>query len=488
MKNHDEREANQRLLEALSTEELTHTEQRGVRPVATARRLRSPWTRWVQAAAVALGAGVVAATATGGDRASDLAQDPAPVEEIKPKDVAEFLSLLATATQAELFRAEVVGAGRLPGAGPHGVDKLDRIHWAETTRIAGATFERWRAGLRRCAQTEQVEANGVADVYDIVLTLPGRRVLRTFTSVDGPRTQLWVAPSHAISPDAGLQALLDAACADIVEKRRLTMGKVDDEAQLLAHPRDARRLDLTTKLASGCDLGARFPRLEQLTLRGQPSPTTWRAVAELKQLQDLTLIRAELHQEMMRHICAQTGLRKLTLSECSSAQTSGLAPCTPLHDLGALRGLKTLHLVNNASEAVLWDLTQLVSLPSLREFGLSSSYALKAEDLEAIGRTKIERLLLVDLDVDGDLSSLRYLPSLRDLVLVGDLDDDQLRPLASIPSLNRLTIRNASAKGDFLEDVAANIPGCDVDWTVDARWWHADYAFRYIKRAWGANR
>ena len=101
MKNHDEREANQRLLEALSTEELTHTEQRGVRPVATARRLRSPWTRWVQAAAVALGAGVVAATATGGDRARDLAQDPAPVEEKRRRNSSNRAQSREMSTETE---------------------------------------------------------------------------------------------------------------------------------------------------------------------------------------------------------------------------------------------------------------------------------------------------------------------------------------------------------------------------------------------------
>ena len=45
-----------------------------------------------------------------------------------------------------------------------------------------------------------------------------------------------------------------------------------------------------------------------------------------------------------------------------------------------------------------------------------------------------------------------------------------------------------AAKGGFLADVSAANPGCDVDWTLNARWFRTDYAFRYIERAWRVDR
>ncbi len=490
MTENEQREADGRLLEALLTEELRPSEgaARGPGPAeATPQRTTRTWSSWTQAAVALLGVGVVAMTATWGDERGAALQDPEPVEVVEPEDVEQFLELLATATAARLVGTEVVGAGRIGGPPPGGTDQLDRIRWAETARITGPTFELWREALRRCSG-DQHDGNGVAQSYDFELVLPGNRVTRSLASVDGPRTQIWIASEHAISPDADLQALVDAACADIAEQRRLEQGRVDDSAQLLSHPTEARRLDVAAGLAAGCDLAARFPGLEELTLRGQPSAATWRAVRALKQLRRLELVEAELHQQVMRSICSLGELRAVTLRECTSAPTSGIAPSAPLRDLGALRKLETLHLSNADAVAVTWDLTQLASMPALREFGLRSPQLLQKEHLEAIGRTKLERLLLVDLQIDVDLSDLRHLPSLHDVVLVADLDDDQLRPLAKIPSRQQLTVRNAAAKGGFLDEVSAANPGCDVDWTLNARWFRTDYAFRHIERTWRVNR
>ena len=198
--------------------------------------------------------------------------------------------------------------------------------------------------------------------------------------------------------------------------------------------------------------------------------------------------RQFVHADAVASICALRDLRTLTLRECAAVQASGQPRGEPLRDLGALLSLETLHLVDAKADAIAWDLTQLASLPSLREFGLRSPRPLSTAQLEAIAHTKIEWLLLVDLEITGDLSGLRYLPSLRDVVLVAELDDRQLLPLAAITSLRQLTVRNASAKGAFVERVRQDNPDCIIDWTENARWISPDYAFRYVERAWRAPR
>lgn len=482
-------EANQRLLEALLTEELGQAKAGGRRvpKAAGAPAPRPPrtWTLWLQAAVVLLGAGVVALTSSLDQQRAETAQDP--VELVEPEDVAEYLQLLAEATSARLVGTEVIGAGRIQLPDGTTVDQLDRIRWLETANIAGPRLEQWRAALERCSA--DIEAgSGVAAAYNLELALPGGRVVRSFTNVDGQRSQIWITRSHAVSPDAGLQALLDAACADIAEQRRLSTGQVDDAGQLLALPDASRRLDVTAELAAGHDLAGLFPGLQELTLRGNPRVETWRAVAALQQLQRLKIVGAELHADAVASICALRDLRTLTLRECAAEQTRGRTQSNPLRDLGALLSLETLHLVDATTDAISWDLTQLASLPSLQEFGLRSTRPLSAAQLDAVGHTKIERLLLAEPEIAGDLSELQHLPSLRDLVLVADLDDQQLLPLAKITSLRRLTIRNASAEGTFVARVLDANPGCDIDWTKDARWIRADYAFRYVERAWRAQR
>ena len=484
-----QREANQRLLEALLTEELGQAKTTGRHRADAAgspsSRSSRSWTRWLQAAAVLLGAGVVVLTSSLDRQRAETSQDP--VEWVEPEDVAEYLQLLAEATSARLVYTEVIGAGKDQLPDGTTVDRLDRIRWLETASIAGPVFEQWRAALQRCSGDIE-KGSGVATAYDLELALPGGRVVRSFTNVDGPRSQIWITPSHAVSPDAGLQALLDAACADIVEQRRVSTGQVDDADQLLALPDASRRLDVSAELAAGRDLAALLPGLQELTLRGNPNVETWRAVAALQQLQRLEVVGAELHADAIASICALRELRALTLRECAAEQTRGRTQSNPLRDLGALLSLETLHLVDATTDAISWDLTQLASLPSLQEFGLRSTRPLSAAQLDAVGHTKIERLLLAEPEIAGDLSELQHLPSLRDLVLVADLDDQQLLPLAKITSLRRLTIRNASAEGTFVARVLDANPGCDIDWTKDARWIRADYAFRYVERAWHAQR
>ena len=482
------RNAEQRLLEVLLAEEFERADAAGGAAARDGRlQLLPPEPRarssWRIAAAVLLGTAVVALSMLGAARDEQRAatQDPDGVEIVTPKDVDEYLEHLAAAVRIQLVRKETVGAGRVSDD-DGSADRLDTVRWPEVVRIDGEQLATWREALQRCARrTEKCNRSG--SVYDFELVLPRGRIVRSFCSVLGEHTRIWIADGHPLKPNEGLQALLDAADRRATELRRRALGQVIAPEELLALPRDARRLQAPVKLFANADVPAHLPELERLLLRGQPTPSTWEAIAKLDQLRQLELVGASLDDATLRPLGRLRGLRAQTLRECEGFTGEGL------HALGALRDLHTLHLVDTAPigsrpDAAGLDLQGLASLPRLREFGLRAQARLEHEHLETISRTKIERLLLIDLDLQGDLGLLQHLPSLQDVVLVGQFTDGYLQPLSTIDSLRRLTVRNAKVDGSFVDAILEEVPGLEIDWTFDARWWHTDYAFRYVERAW----
>jgi len=478
-------QAEHRLLEVLLTEELGDTPATNGEAGGRLLRLPPPQPRRsskLPAAAMLLGVGIVALFLTGGfdddaHRSRRFDQDPQGPTVVVPENVDEYLTLLATATHLQLVRKETVGAGRIPD----GADRLDTIRWPQVLRIEGKRFETWRQALRRCSGDTE-KSNSVDAVYDLEMCLPEGKVVRSFTSIAGEQTRVWLAPGHPMKPDADLRKLLDAAHREHLELRRKAIGRVDDETELLAMPRDAGQLDAPVELATAHDIGHRLPALRQLTLRGEPTPATWRTVRALAGLERIELVGAEFDDDTAAAVARMSNLKAVILRQC------GAPTGDAIRKLGALRKLETLHLIDTSPGGEDLDLLPLASLPVLREFGLRSPHMLTGEHLDTIGHTKIERLLLVDLDLQGDLGNLRHLPSLEDLVLVAKLDDQQLQPLSQIESLQLLTVRNAIAVGDFLDAITSEVPGCRIDWTEDARWWQTDYAFRYIERAWPVKR
>jgi len=444
---------------------------------------------WPAAAALLLGVGVVAfAMAAEHFRAESDAtagQEPKQGPElVKATTVENFLAMLGQTKCLQLVRKETVGAGRVHDNANGSSDRLDTIRWPQVLRIKGEELDRWRKALH-ASSPQSEKSQHVNEVYDFELELPGNRLFRTFASFAGKETRIWIAENHPMVPNEQLLPLIEKASKQVNERRRLALGKVHDRAELLAMPETATRLEIAVEDlldASDADIPACFTSIERLTLRGEPTDDVWRLLATLERLRHFELVGATMHDRAVASVAKMTRLHGLALRQCTDFSGDDLGA------LKALRKLRTLHLIDTSPGGEDLELHELTSLPRLREFGLRASHALADEQLEAIGLTKIERLLLVDLNMQGDLSYLAHLPSLQDLVLVAKVGDQYLQPLSQIESLKLLTVRNAMAGGEFLAAIMAEVPECKIDWTKNARWWQTDYAFRYIERAWPVTR
>lgn len=488
----EKKEAELRLLDVLLAEEFggeVAREDRGDAsagqvldlPVTVASSGRSVWP---VAAALLLGTVVVtgamlAERVPSGRRM--LLQDPQGPTLVKAKTVKEFLSYLDQATCIQLVAKETVGAGRVQDDANGSSDRLDTIRWPQTLRIEGKKLAGWRKALQDSSPNSE-RSDTVDNVYDFELVLPGDRLLRTFATLGGAATRIWIADDHPMVPNKELLVLFEAADRLVKEKRRLAFGKVHDRQQLLALPAASQRLDVAAEDLVGNGEPECFASVQRLKLNGEPSAAALQVVAGMPKLRSLELVGATLTDQVIKAVVGLTRLQSLALRQCMDFSGDDLRA------LGALRKLHTLHLIDTSPDGEELQLDGLASLPVLREFGLRAPHMLGSGQVETIGRTKIERLLLVDLDMQGDLGLLARLPSLHDVVLVAKVGDQYLQPLSQIESLQLLTIRNATADGSFVEAITSEVPGCEIDWTENARWWGTDYAFRYIERAWSVPR
>ncbi len=457
----------------------------GVKPPdwqATSPGPRWRTNAWPAAAALLLGIGVVT-LAMSTDRLADTRvhaiplQDPKAPQFVTANTVEEFLTFLGQAKRLQLVRKETVGAGRVSADANGSGDRLDTVRWPEVLRIEGEEFAHWQDALSKSCRQTKASAT-MSEVYDFELVLPDNRLLRMFASFGGKSPRIWIAKNHPMVPDEQLLALIEKACKDANELRRVALGKVHERSQLLALPEDSKRLDVEAEHLLGPEEPACLAWVQRLTLRGEPSAAVWHALTKFERLRHLELVGATMHDATVKAVAGMSRLQSLALRQCLDFSSDDLRA------LGALRELHTLHLIDTSPDGDEIELQELASLPVLREFGLRARHALTDEQLNEIGRTKIERLLLVDLNMQGDLSHLAHLPSLEDLVLVANVGDQYLQPLSQIDSLQLLTVRNASASGSFLTAIMSEVPECEIDWTKNARWWQTDYAFRYIERTW----
>ena len=132
------------------------------------------------------------------------------------------------------------------------------------------------------------------------------------------------------------------------------------------------------------------------------------------------------------------------------------------------------------------ELGRLSSLRSLvvRDFGLRhEGCELSRDELDALLRTKLERLVLVDVPSRVELHRLAGLPTLRELVVVGKFDDSDVQRLGEIPTLRRLVLRNGRTTADTVTELREALPQCRVDWRLDAKWFDPCFAFVYEPRA-----
>ncbi len=422
------------------------------------------------AAALLLGLVVVVATRLSLDRgagageAQDPVRDAAPPRFVEAADVATFLRHLERARELCVTRVVAIGAYRIVDEDGVG-SQLDLAPWPEVHRVTGDASVAWRSALRASCE-RRADGGGVERPFWLDLVLDDDTRQRCFVSWSETAARLWIADGVAIEPDDRLRALFDAAAAELAERHARAGGRVDTAAELGALPLETTRLDVPSDLLVPLTELPVGQTVARLTVRGPLAPAHRDALARLGGLRELELRDCVLADADLDAVAGLTWLRALSLRSCEGLDAR-LASRLP-----ALRRLERLHL----ADVPLFDeralsLDVLASLPMLREFGVRIEAATPPERwLAPLARTKLERLVLADVGRNTPLTALADLPTLRELVLVGGLDDDDVARLGALRSLRHLTLRNDGASEDALDDLRAAVPGLRVDWRPGGYW------------------
>ena len=475
---HDRDEAELRLLDALLQEqfdtEATRTSTPGHAAPPGTQQGPNRW-RLPAAAAALLGLGVVFAVAALRSRASGpqlYAQDPVTVGKtlVVPDSRAHFDRLLADVRELRLVRKQTIGAGRVIDAHGKSADRLDTVAWPEVHRVTGEQLDAWREALR-ASPGEAYDQNTVNDVYAVEFTLSDDRLLRCVASWDRESPRIWVGGLRPLTANDALRSLFSAAHASVSERHRIARGRVDTAEQLAALPPQTTRLDVDSVLLTRDRALALATGLEQLLVRGeaQAAGQTWQAIASLPKLRSLEIVGCTLDDAAIAQLIGSDWLRELTLRDCPGLTAQGSAL------LVRLRRLRRLFCVGTS-----FDPAVLASLPDLREFGVRlPDGELNADALEVLLRTKLERLLLVDVGPGTELSVVGGLPSLRELTIVGPIDDGDIAEFCGLKNLRRLVLRNTKVTHGGVDELRAALPACRIDWRLDQRWFDVDYAFEY---------
>lgn len=488
MTEHDVEEREQvdaRLLEVLLVERFGGRGEtlRDAAPVVSPLR-RPRGGLWLAAAAVLLGVGVVAAIALQDRTVAEpvgrpeqvmpprfVTQDPVDAQVVMPKNYDEFRALLPDVQRLELLRYDTVGAHRLVSRVTV-ISKLDLVPWQERVVVEGERVDAWRKALQQLSVVPGEGGNGVGDNYRLVLGLSGGRELRCFFTW-GERRELWVAENTPVRPGGDLQMMLMEAIADITRRHARAAGVVtgfDDFAKYASPVRFDLSAALLPQLPSKGSL-------RDLRVAGTPDVAGWQQVARLQQLDRFELVGANVGDVALTGVLAMPELRELRLRDCAGLDVA------VLQRLAKMRRLSLLHLSNLPLGDDGAAFEALASLPMLREFGVRfSDVHAPADLLTPLQRTKLERLVLVDVPVDLDLAPLSQLPSLRELVVVGKLDEAALEPLRQMRSLRRLTLRNCKLTDDGAAALREALPDCALDWLPNQSWFDTGYAFDYAPK------
>lgn len=423
------------------------------------------------AAAVVAIAVVLSVAAARGDAAFVQDPEPAGIEVLAPADEADFRARLSQAVELRLVATRIVGAGR-DGAQEQGSsDVLETVRLPEQLRVRGEALGAWRAAFADSAVADS-RSNSVAGAHHLELWLDERRCVRCFASLGLGEAELWVGEENPMVPGERLATLLEQARVELQRRHRLAEGRIESFDELASLPQPVRRLCLSAEQVADPAWREHADGLERLTVAGDLDARGYEVLRGLPQLQALELQGATLDADACSAITKLVGLRALVLRDCGRIATDDA------RQFGALRRLHTMHWIGTRCEG--GDLSVLAALPSLREFGWCvPGEELRSEQLEVLLRTKLHALLLVGVPAATDVSSIGRLPSLQRLVLVGPLEDADLEPLAALSTLRRLVLRNTQTTHAGVEDLRAALPACDIDWSLDRRWFDVRYAFEY---------
>src|SRR5262245_21398501 len=322
-----------------------------------------PLRRWFAAAVVLLGIATVAGTLglrrhsrSDAGAALPARQEPKPGGTLSPRDAAEFTRAVAEA------RALVVTTQTIETLAPIG--EVTYARDAEPRFVVGdSDLGEWRRLLGSLSAPARGATDDVVALVVAVDLADGRRMEVVAHSdcaalVLGPR----IAPL-ALPPE--LLDRLRHAKAEILRRRRLDAGVVDDVAELEQLVATTRRIQCRAMPAD--DVPARLGRfraLQGLTLLrdvdgARPDGAVLAALAALPGLEELHLFAGGLRDDSLRALAALPQLRRLAIWGADGITGAGFA------------GLQRLEILS--LDGVGFDITGLraiARLPHLAELTL----------------------------------------------------------------------------------------------------------------------
>ena len=226
-------------------------------------------------------------------------------------------------------------------------------------------------------------------------------------------------PAEGLKNLKGLSSKLPAneVLAAVQAGTRTTVGALDDESVArIAEIGSIRRLRLL-----GCRL----------------TSAVWQSIAELKQLEELTITVAGISGERMSNIASLTKLKSVTLNE-TNITDADLAHFSKLDRLTYIE----LYRCRNVGDA---GVKAFGGLPSLVHLTLSGSKVGDAGLKHLSGLTKMEELSLDNTAVtDAGLVHLSAMRELHLLVLDGTaVNGSGLGALTKMPNMSQLQLMNS---------------------------------------------
>lgn len=437
-------------------------------------------TRWLAAALVLLGIGVVAATLwlprEDGGAAATAGLDLWPQRRNEPASLEELQRRLAKAESATM-RAEGTWSAELGAHVDFARFDLDDLLTGRLRPALDPVHLRALAASLRAASTAPTDSSTVWTHHLSVHSGEERStVLLSIGGPAGPRVGFWsrtgpVPLAAPAFPHDELRPLLDELTARTIERLGLVVG----ERGFAAVPGDATRLRLFGVPAGAVGELQRFPKLRQIDLLAAPE---WHAAGVLAQLprtlESLNVCAAELPPAAYPVLGSLSALRELFLVDAPMFEALlGPAPCRAAPDLddralGHLRGLlalRELTLVGaHCTDAGLRSLADLplqrlalVDCAHVAGFGLSAVRSLRTLTLRRVALApdafaglaalpELGKLLLLEPVLPGSgrelpLAALPSFPALADLHLAGPFSRHELPQLAACRGLRKLTLQ-----------------------------------------------
>lgn len=482
-------DAEARRLIAASAEERERAWQRARRAEAAVPGV----ARFAMVAAALLGIGVVAATmwwaksetAAGGAELHRV-QDPDPRPAKKPRDLAQFVAWLGTATSLQLRAKEAIGATYC--AGPDGsFDRLDLVPLPAIVTVTGEAFAPWRDAIVASASRLEPSTQLGAWLSASFTLADGSAMGASLSAGDEVHLDPWL-DGGVVRPNAALRELIAAAHQEIEAGNRRAAGIALDQGELDRLPASSAHVE-TRWFADGSlvERLQRFSELRSLRLHAGEGADTVNAAAllaisRLRTLQVLDVSGDALRDQdcgllfvgpALRSLRVRGGnqltgagfagasqiLIELTLERCQGLTAAGLQALAR-----DAKHLQTLRLIDCDLGEGASLLHEIPAFPSLRCLALRGK-TIPGSALSPLVHSKLRSLQLVEVPVRGsDVLAFAELPSLRELaILSATIDDDASLDIAMLRNLTSLRLQNVKLTKDGLQTIQKALPQCTID-------------------------